>query len=50
MGASRTAIISTFEPVATALLGFWLLQETLSGRQLLGGALVMIGVLLQRNK
>lgn len=50
IGASRTAIISTFEPVATALLGFWLLQETLSGRQLLGGALVILGVLLQRNE
>jgi len=49
IGASRAAIISTFEPLSTALLGIWLLQETLDGRQLLGGALIIIGVLLQKR-
>ncbi|SFR10995.1 DMT family transporter [Desulfoscipio geothermicus] len=50
IGASRAAIISTFEPVSTALLGFWLLQETLTGWQLLGGALVVTGVMLQSRE
>jgi len=49
IGASRAAIISTFEPLSTALLGIWLLQETLDERQLLGGALIIIGVLLQKR-
>lgn len=50
IGASRAAIISTFEPVSTTLLGMWLLQETLSGRQLLGGVLILAGVMLQKRE
>lgn len=50
IGASRAAIISTFEPVSTAILAFWLLHETLSGWQLIGGALVVVGVFLQRRE
>ncbi len=49
IGASRSAIISTFEPVSTALLGIWLLQETLDGSQVLGGVLIVVGVLLQKR-
>jgi len=49
IGASRAAIISTFEPLSTALLGIWLLQEALDGRQILGGILIVTGVLLQKR-
>lgn len=49
IGASRAAIISTFEPVATALLGMWLLQENLTGIQVLGGALIITGVVMQKR-
>ncbi|MTI85130.1 MAG: DMT family transporter [Firmicutes bacterium] len=50
IGASRTAIISTFEPVSTAILGFWLLHEGVSSWQILGGSLVLLGVFLQRRE
>jgi len=50
IGASRAAIISTFEPLATALLGIWLLQESLTSQQTVGGILVLAGVLLQRRE
>ena len=50
IGASRAAIISTFEPVATAVLGFWILAEGLSAWQIFGSALVLTGVFLQRRE
>lgn len=49
IGASRAAIISTFEPVATAVLGFLVLGESLTAWQMAGGAAVLAGVLLQRR-
>jgi drug/metabolite transporter (DMT)-like permease len=42
---SRTAIIFALEPVFAALAGIWLLGETLSGRQILGCALILSGTL-----
>lgn len=47
IGASRASIISTLEPAITALLGFWLLGELLTGAQMAGGALILFGVFLQ---
>ncbi|MBO8127747.1 MAG: DMT family transporter [Peptococcaceae bacterium] len=47
LGASRASIISTMEPAFTALLGYWLLSEVLTGAQIVGGALILVGVLLQ---
>ncbi|MGB9802236.1 DMT family transporter [Desulfofundulus sp.] len=49
IGASRAAIISTFEPVATAVLGFLVLGESLTSWQMIGGAAVLAGVFLQRR-
>ncbi|GBF32419.1 permease [Desulfocucumis palustris] len=47
IGPSRASIISTLEPAITALLGFWLLGELLTGVQMAGGTLILLGVLLQ---
>lgn len=49
IGPSRTAIIATLEPLFTALLGYLLLAEHLSPRQLLGGLLILAAVALQRR-
>ncbi len=49
IGASRAAIISTFEPVATAVLGFLVLGESLTSWQVIGGAAVLAGVFLQKR-
>lgn len=46
IGASRTSIVSTFEPVATVLLGVALLGEPLSTGTVVGGAAVLAGVFL----
>lgn len=50
IGASRASIISTCEPVFTAITGYFLLKETLTNWQLIGGVLVLAGVLLQREE
>ncbi|MGC7878568.1 EamA family transporter, partial [Desulforudis sp. 1190] len=50
IGASRASIISTLEPAVTALLGFWLLSETLTVVQMAGGALILLGVFLQSRE
>ena len=46
IGAARASILSTFEPVVTMGIGFALLGETVSASQLLGGALVLLAVIL----
>ena len=46
IGPSQASIISTVEPVGTAILGALLLGESLSGMQVAGGALVLAAVLL----
>lgn len=46
LGASRTALISTLEPVITVGLAAVFLSERLAGLQLVGGALVLAGALL----
>lgn len=49
MGASRAAIISTFEPAATAVFGFLILGELLTGWQMTGGLVVLAGVFVLRG-
>ena len=46
LGPSRTAVISTLEPVVTVVLAAAFLQERLGFDQLVGGALVLAGALL----
>jgi drug/metabolite transporter (DMT)-like permease len=46
LGASRTAVVSTLEPVVTVALAALLLGERLSPIQAAGGALVLAGALL----
>lgn len=46
VGASRAAILSTFEPIVTVLLGAVLLGERLAPGQLAGGACILSSVLL----
>ncbi|MFZ5643850.1 MAG: DMT family transporter [Bacillota bacterium] len=49
IGASRAAIISTFEPAATAVLGFLILGEGLTPWQAAGGLVILSGVFLLRR-
>lgn len=44
VGAARAGIVSTLEPVSAALLAYAFLGQSLSSSQLLGGALVVLGV------
>ncbi len=49
LGASRAAILSTSEPVLTALLALLLLGEVLQPLQLPGGALILASIVLLRS-
>lgn len=44
--AGHAATVATLEPVATALLAYWLWQEELGARGYAGAALVLLGVLV----
>jgi DME family drug/metabolite transporter len=46
--AATASLISTLEPVITAVLAFFLLGEQLTAPQLFGGGLILVGVLLLR--
>ncbi len=46
--ASTAVLITTLEPIITAILAFFLLSEWLSAPQLFGGGLILVGVLLLR--
>lgn len=46
VGASRAGLLSTFEPVVAVALGVVLLDEPLTLVTLVGGALVLVGVVL----
>ena len=50
IGPSRAAIISTFEPAATALLAFWALGESLTLWQAAGGIVILAGVFLLKRE
>lgn len=47
---SVASLVATLEPVLAALLAFIVLGETLSGGQLLGGALILLAVWLLRPR
>lgn len=49
IGAAQASLISTIEPVWTVTLAALLLGETLTGVQLLGGALILIGVVIAQT-
>jgi drug/metabolite transporter (DMT)-like permease len=46
IGASKSAIIQTFEVLVTVTMGLVFLDESLTGRQVLGAALILGGVIL----
>lgn len=46
IGAAQASILSTFEPVVTMAIGVVLLHEQVSTSQLLGGAMVLVAVIL----
>lgn len=46
IGASRSVLIGTLGPMLTIFFSWWLLKEPMSGAQLLGAGLVLVGVLL----
>jgi len=46
IGPTNAAMLSTLEPVVTALLASWWLQETLTPVTVLGGGLILTAVLL----
>lgn len=46
IGPTNAAMLSTLEPVVTILLASWWLHETLTPFTLLGGALILVAVLL----
>lgn len=44
IGASRLAIVSTIEPLVTAIFGYFILGEVLQASQMLGGIIILAGV------
>jgi drug/metabolite transporter (DMT)-like permease len=51
IGPTNAAMLSTLEPVVTVLLAAWLFQERLNAISLVGGALILVAViLLTRNE
>ncbi len=50
IGASRTSIVSTLEPVFTVFLGALLLGESLTTVSIIGGVAVLSGVFLVQNE
>jgi drug/metabolite transporter (DMT)-like permease len=46
IGAAQASLMATVEPLVVIALGVGLLSETLTGLQILGAALVLVGVLL----
>jgi drug/metabolite transporter (DMT)-like permease len=46
VGPTNAAMLSTLEPVVTVLLAAWLLDETLAWPTVVGGALILVAVVL----
>ena len=46
IGANRTSLIGSLGPVFTIALGYWILGEPVHATQMIGVALVLIGVTL----
>ncbi len=49
-GAPTAGILSTIEPITTIILGAIFLGEIINASQILGGALIIMGVLLSQHK
>jgi drug/metabolite transporter (DMT)-like permease len=49
LSATRVAIAAMFEPVAATIVAYLWLDETLSGLQFVGGALVLAGIVLAQT-
>ena len=49
IGAARAALVSTVEPIWTIVLASLLFAESLGPLQLLGGALILVGVVLSQT-
>ena len=49
-GSSTAGILSTVEPITTIILGAVFLGEIINASQILGGALIIMGVLLSQRK
>ena len=49
VGPSRASIISTVEPLVTVVLAWLVFGEVLTGIQLFGGGLIMLGVIIQQQ-
>ena len=50
LGASKSAIISSFEPVVTLILAYLIIGDRITGVQLIGGALILSSVFLVQGK
>ena len=50
IGAAQSALVGTLGPVFTLILGYFVLQESLSPLQLLGAALILLGVWFTAQK
>ena len=49
IGAAQASLISTVEPIWTIALAYLLFGFTLTGTQLVGGALIIVGVLIAQT-
>jgi drug/metabolite transporter (DMT)-like permease len=49
IGAARASLVSTVEPVWTIVLASLLFQESLTPLQLVGGALILVGVVIAQS-
>jgi drug/metabolite transporter (DMT)-like permease len=49
IGAARTSVLATTEPLWTVLLAFLVLDEPLRAGTLVGGALILAGALLAQR-
>ena len=49
IGASNSSIVSSFGPIATIILAYFVLGERLTGIQLLGGAIIIVSISLLRG-
>lgn len=50
LGASRASILGSIGPVSTLIMGYFFLGERFTGQELLGSALVLVGVFLIGKK
>ncbi|MFM2106837.1 MAG: hypothetical protein RL338_1869 [Chloroflexota bacterium] len=50
IGAANAALVSTVEPLWTIALGAFLLGESLTPVQLIGGALILVGVIVAQTR